>query len=396
LAGHWPQKIDQKIKLGSPTSQMKSIPILFTIPNFISAGSGRVMFNILTRLDKEKFAPSVCVLRKGGAIESELEALGVPVLEFPFTVPVKPYLSFHLRAWRAARAFQPYGFKIWHSFHYADDYSEPVIARLSGASRWVYTKKAMSWGSRAWMLRSYLASRIVADNDEMPSRFFDRAGLNRKVSVIHHGIPTDQFRPGIAPEPDCFEQYSIDRTQCLAGCVAQLVPVKDHPTLLQAAESVSGCHLLLAGSTTDQEYLNTLKKMAADLGIADRVHFCGGLKNIPAFLNSVDIFILPTKGSGRMEGCPVALLEAMACGKACIATDIPGSRDLIVHGESGILVPPSNPQALAEAIRQLQADPELRARLGRNARQRVEGHFSIEREVQLHEAMYAELLGRHD
>ncbi len=372
------------------------IPILFTIPNFITAGSGRVMFNILTRLDKRKYAPSVCVLRKGGAIETELEALGIPVLELPFTIPVRPYASFLIRAYQAARAFKPYGFKIWHSFHYADDYSEPVIAHLSGAKHWVYTKKAMSWGSRAWLVRSYLASRIVADNDEMPGKFFSRRGLKQKVRVIHHGISIDQFRPGLVPEEVIYDKYLIDRSDCLAGCVAQLVPVKDHPNLLRAASLVPGCSFLLAGSSTDNEYVEHLRVLAAELGISDRIHFCGSVKNIPAFLNAVDIFVLPTMGSGRMEGCPVALLEAMACGKACIATDIPGSRDLVVHGESGILVPPSNPQALAEAIRQLQVDPDLRARLGRNARKRVEEHFTIEHEVKLHEAMYSELLGRDD
>ena len=371
-------------------------PILFTIPNFITAGSGRVMFNILTRLDRNRYTPYVCVSRKGGKIENELQELGIPVLELPFTVPVLPYLSFIKRAREAAEPFRRYHFKFWHSFHYLDDYSEAVIARLSGTRHWVYTKKAMSWGTRAWLLRSLLASRIVADNDEMPQLFFDRYGLRKKVHIIHHGLPLHQFSPSVPPSLNLRGSLNIPPAALLVACVAQLVPVKDHPTLLRAFAQVSEAHLLLAGTTIDLPYQQQLQSLCAELGIADRVHFLGSVSDIPALLAESDIFVLPTMGSGRMEGCPVALLEAMASGLPCIATDIPGSRDLIIPAESGVLVPPSNPEALASALVSLINSPDLRLKYAQNARRRVEENFSIEREVQLHEAMYAEMLGLHD
>jgi glycosyltransferase involved in cell wall biosynthesis len=94
-----------------------------------------------------------------------------------------------------------------------------------------------------------------------------------------------------------------------------------------------------------------------------------------------------------MEGCPVALLEAMSCGRACVATDVPGSRDLLEHGQSGLIVPPEDPGALAVALRQFAASPGLRQQMGRAARQRVLDHFTIEKEVAAHEALYAEVLG---
>ena len=369
-------------------------PILFTIPNFITAGSGRVMFNILTRLDREKFAPYVCVSRKGGTIEKELAALEIPVLELPFTVPAQPYRTLIQRARQTALLFREYQFRIWHSFHYADDYTEPLIARFSGARNWIYTKKAMSWGSRAWLLRSYLARRIVADNDEMPSLFFDRAGLRSKVRVIHHGLPIERFSPSTPPDLNMREKLGLSPSTHLITCVAQLVPVKDHPTLLRALAALPGAHLLLAGSTTDEAYTRQLNDLARELGVAERAHFLGSVSNIPALLAESDIFVLPTLGAGRMEGCPVALLEAMACGKACVATNIPGSRDLILPDESGLLVPPSDPAALAAALQRLIDAPELRQRLGHNARARVEQHFTIEQEVQAHEALYDELLSR--
>ena len=143
---------------------MRKIRILYTIPNFITAGSGRVMANILERLDKTRFETLVCVQTAGGRIYDELLARGYQVIVKPFTIPVRPYHSLIPRAAQTAKHFKALNIDLWHSFHYADDYTEHLIAHFSGAKAWVYTKKAMGWGSRAWKLRSLFASHIVADN----------------------------------------------------------------------------------------------------------------------------------------------------------------------------------------------------------------------------------------
>ena len=366
------------------------IRILFTIPNFITAGSGQVMLNIVKRLDRKKFAPAVCVSRKGGGLDREVEELGIPFIEAPFTVPARPYHTLPFRAWRASRAFRPYSFELWHSFHYADDYTEPLVARLSGAKKWVYTKKAMGWGSRGWLLRSYLASRIVADNTEMPRLMFNRRGLRKKLRLIPHGIPTDQY---LTKESllRIRTKLGIPVHQFVIGCVAHLVPVKGHPTLLRAIARVPSVQLLIAGRPADHEYVEGLKRMIEELGIEDRVQFLGGVDDVSSLLAELDAVVLPTRPPG--EGCPVALLEAMSCSKACIATDLPGARDMIEEGISGLLVPPEDARALADAIGRLSSSPGLRSSLGAAARKRIEEKFSIEREVENHERLYDEIFG---
>ena len=132
-------------------------------------------------------------MKKGGSLDKEVEKLGIPFLEAPFAVAARPYGSLYFRAKKAAAVFRPYRFALWHSFHFLDDYTEPMIARLAGTGSWIYTKKAMGWGSRAWLLRSYLSTRIVADNSEMPMLMFNRIGLRHKVQIIHHGIPIDRL-----------------------------------------------------------------------------------------------------------------------------------------------------------------------------------------------------------
>jgi glycosyltransferase involved in cell wall biosynthesis len=220
---------------------------------------------------------------------------------------------------------------------------------------------------------------------------FNRPGLSSKIRLIHHSVAVDQFRPGIAPVLEMRKRLGIVPHAVVVVCVAHLVPIKGHPNLIQALSQTQDNYLLVAGNPLDADYAAALEKLSCDLGLTNRIHFLGGIGDIPALLSETDIFVLPTLHRG--EGCPVSLLEAMACGKACIATDVPGSRDLIVHGESGWLVPPEDPDALAHALRGLANDPGLRARLGQAARLRVVQHFTIEQEVVRHEHLYAEVLG---
>lgn len=368
------------------------IPILFTIPNFITAGSGRAMLNIIERLDREKFAPAVCVMRKGGDLDKEVERMGIPFIEAPFTVPAKPYSTLPLRAWKVAQVFRPYCFVLWHSFHYSDDYTEPIIARLAGAKAWVYTKKNMNWHRRSWHLRTLLATRIVAQNTDMMRDFFSGRWYRHKVRLIPRGVDIERFHPSVPSRLRLREKLGIPSKTPVIATVAHLVPVKGHPTLIEAMVQVQNAHLWVVGKPLDAQYVASLKQMVQDLGVSERVHFLGNIDDIPALLSEVDIFVLPTWAKWRMEGCPVALLEAMACGKACVATDVPGSRDLIESGHSGFLVPPEDSQAMAEVLRHLISSEDLRTQMGQAARKRVEENFSIEKEVAAHEALYMEIL----
>jgi glycosyltransferase involved in cell wall biosynthesis len=368
------------------------IPILFTIPNFITAGSGRAMLNIVQRLDSKKYAPAVCVLQKGGSLDLEVGRTGIPLIEAPFTVSAKPYSGLIHRARNAAQVFRGYGFQLWHSFHYSDDYTEPVIAHFSGARAWVYTKKNMNWGRRSWYIRTLLANRVAVQNSDMMRDFFSGPFFRGKARPVARGVDTELFHPDVLPKLRLREKYGLSKEQIVVGCVAHLLPVKGHPTLLEAVSRVPNVRLLIAGKHLDEEYSKVLERQVEDLRLKKRVLFLGNITDVPAFLSEINIFVLPTWAKWRMEGCPVALLEAMACGKACIATDIPGSRDLIEHGKSGWIVPPENVHSMAEALSYLAASDDKRRTLGEAASARIVNQFTIEKEVAAHEALYDELL----
>jgi len=369
----------------------KPISILFTIPNFITAGSGRVMMNIVQRLDRELFEPAVCVSKKGGKMDQEVESLGIPFIEAPFTIPAKPYLTLPSRAVQAAKPFLPYNFDIWHSWHYIDDYTEPIIARMAKAKGWVYTKKNMSWNSNAWLLRSLLATWIGVDNTDMQDVFFNRFGLKKKTRYIPHGIPTDQFSPDVSPSLGLRTKLGISTDAVVVGCVANLTIRKAQHILLEAISKIPGVYLVLIGKTLESEYAERLEQMRRDLHVEDRTFILGYVEDVPAFLVEIDIFVLPTWNRGSKEGCPVALVEAMSSGRACIATDIPGSRDIIEHGKSGYIVPAEDVDALTERLRVLNEDVNLRQGFGKAARERIKQQFSIEKEVKNYELLYQEI-----
>lgn len=370
----------------------KPIKLLFTIPNFITAGSGGALLSIIKRLDRDRFDPAVAVLRLGGKLDDEVRMMGIPLIEAPFTIAAKPYVSLLLRAKQAARVFRPYQFDFWHSYHYGEDYTEPLIARFAGARGWVYTKKNMNWYSRAWFLRSLLSKRIAVQNTDMLKDFFDSPLLRGKVHLVPRGVDLEKFNQSINKDGNLDNRNGFSEKGWKIGCVAHLVPVKGHPTLIEAVSGLSDTHLYLAGKPMDEDYTHALHEQVEAFRMIERVHFLGGVEDVPSFLGEMDIVVLPTWDKWRREGCPVALLEAMACGKACVATDVPGSRDIIEDGVSGLLVEPENAMALAEAIQRLIEDPELRDRMGKAARLRIEKHFSIEKEVAAHEKLYEEMM----
>ena len=367
-------------------------PILFTIPNFDTAGSGGALWNVVSRLDRRRFAPAICVLRPGGDLASEIERSDVPLFSARFMVPARPLATLAFRLRRAAGAFRGRHFALWHSFHYVDDYTEPLVARFAGTRSWIYTKKNMNWHRRSWYVRSLLATRIAAQNTDMMRGFFAPAALRRRARLVPRGVDTARFSPDRPPRLGLRSERQVPSSATVVGCVAHLLPVKNQEILIRAVAQVPGTVLWLAGKEFDDGYGSTLRRLVVELSLSDRVAFFGNVRDVPSFLAEIDVFALPTRAEGRMEGCPVALLEAMASGRACIASDIPGSRDIVEPGRSGDLVPADDAGALAEAIRRLANDPPTRRAFGEAARRRVLEKYSIEREVEAHESLYAEIL----
>lgn len=187
-------------------------------------------------------------------------------------------------------------------------------------------------------------------------------GIGRpgQVEAVPLGLELDRFREA---RPDTIRlraALGLPDGAPLLGSVGRLVPIKDHPTLFEALALLGTeghpPHLVVVGDGEERE---ELRRLAGRLNLAARIHFLGWRHDLETILGGLDVVIC----SSRNEGTPVALIEAMAAGVPVLSTDVGGVGDLVVHGETGWLVPPGDPPAMAQGVRRLLADPEFRARL---------------------------------
>ena len=361
------------------------IKILFTIPNFDTAGSGKALLNIATRLDRENFTPEILCKHDRGAFFQTVKSSGIKVHIFDYETPMRPFLKGVWGCWKVSRRLRKINPDIIHSFHYSADYSEVFAARFAGI-KWVFTKKNMSWGGyskNGWRLRTGLADGIIAQNTDMLRDFFPGW---EKVDLIPRGVDIQLFAPKY-PDVSIFDGMANMR---LIVCIANLVPVKGVEVLLQAFGYLNRdfpeVRLAIIGDN-ESEYGKILQSKALSIA-PEQIIFTGKISNVQDYLRTATIFILPTLRTGRQEGSPVALLEAMATGLPVIASNVAGIRDQLRQCPE-LMFEPGNAEALAEKIRVLLNLPvqELKA-LGMSLRKEAVENFSIEQEVALHAHFY--------
>jgi glycosyltransferase involved in cell wall biosynthesis len=198
------------------------------------------------------------------------------------------------------------------------------------------------------------------------------------LRVIYNGVAD----PSPPPEP---VPRAADGP--IIGSVGRLHPQKGYEFLLRALPSIPDASVVLVG---DGEQHDDLERLAHELGVAERVKFAGWQPDPHPWLPSFDVFAMPS----LWEGFPQAGVEAMLAGLPVVASSVDGIPEGVTDGETGILVPPEDPRALAEALNALIADPGRRRRMGEHGRRRAIENFSLEKSVREFESLYAELLTR--
>jgi|GEM_PF-3303970 len=361
--------------------------VLLTIPNFVTAGSGRALVNVAERLDRNQFTPVVGVRYTADTpLERRLASSGIEVIEIDLAIPPKPYPTLPYRAWRAGRVLQRRDIALVHTFDYGDSYTEALAVRSAGAC-YVSTKKNMGWGSRAWFLRSLFSDRIAVQNEEMFHRFFRHPMLRSKTRYVPRGVDVEHFRSGVE-RSEARSRLGLPNGAVVVGCVASIQDRKNQLLLVRSLPDDPQVHLLLAGPVVDTDYRDRVLATATELGVVDRVHLVGELDDVRPVLAASDVFAL----ASRAEGSPVALIEAMSAGLPVLATTIPGVMELLAGSDAAVLVDPDDLSAAAGGLRQLCSDEGLRSVMGSAAEALVRSRRSIDLEVARTEALYLELL----
>ena len=210
-----------------------------------------------------------------------------------------------------------------------------------------------------------------------------------KMRVVYNGVDTERFLPDGQVRLRIRREAEIGK-QFVWLAVGRLEAPKDYPTLIRAFARVSAARedtlLWIVG---DGPLRGQLEALSREMGLQLGVRFWGLRGDVSNLMNAADAFVM----SSSWEGLPNALIEAQACGLPAVVTDVGGNAEVVIHEETGFIVPPQNPDALAEAMLRLMHLPEqTRNQMGMLARQRVEQQFSLDSVVTLWENLYYELL----
>jgi glycosyltransferase involved in cell wall biosynthesis len=259
------------------------------------------------------------------------------------------------------------------------------------------------WVSERWWglfrrcfarLARRLPTRIVGCADTIARQMPE--DIRHKVGVIYNGIDTQSFQPGMDGTA-ARRELNIPEGALVIGHVGRMTPWKGQRYLLEAfarlAADIPAAQLLFIGSALFEgdAFQRSLEKRTKMLGLQDRVHFLGYRHDVRPLLATMDVFAIP---SIEKETGPLSLLEAMAAGLPVVGFDIPGVRMFAAEDGHGRLVPVEDIDALSQTLAQVLRDADLRRRLARGARERVEEAFSFDRHAAQFEQLFLDVIGQ--
>jgi len=330
----------------------------------------------------------------GSRLAEEARQLDITTLTLPVYGYVHPGL-----VWRLAKFLRAEHIHVIHSQHSRDIATLVPAMQLSGRPIPIVLSKRMGSSiskkdlfhrytyhhvRRVLAISSVIHRNVLATTPVTPDRvitFFDAVDLRRFT-----------FSPG--QRQSTRNMFGVHEHAVLIGFVGRMSPGKGHEELLQAAgllrDRGSTARFLVVGDAShgEEEYAHTIRTLAQTLGVQDRVTFTGYRADIPALMSSFDILAFPS----HAESFGVVLIEAMAMGLPVVSTNTDGVVDIVVDELTGIMVPRQDARALADSLERLVGDPDLRQRMGRAGRARVEEFFDQEKQITRLEQLYRELL----
>lgn len=233
------------------------------------------------------------------------------------------------------------------------------------------------------------ADRIITCSAGVGEHLVSQGVAREMIRVAYNGIDLRRFE-GIPASAGVRSSLGLPPAAPVVGCVAHLSPKKGQEFLIRAVALLRDrwpeLHCLLVG---EGDMVNDLKRLAAELGVAERIHLLGFRSDAVAIMNAMDVLVLP---SIAKEGLGLVLVEAALLEKPTVASNAPGINEALEDGVSGLLVPPGDPGQLAGALDRLLSDSTLRTRMGQAGRQRALTTFTIPAMTDAVEAVYRELV----
>ena len=388
------------------------IRILIVMHGVGRGGVEQSLFTLCKYLDKERFEPIVA-LPEDGPLKASLDDIGVKTLITPMIwwTPIRFHFNqryyYHLlgglkeRVRGLAVAIEENAIDIVHSA------TLPVIegaiaAKLAGRPHIWHLHGNFTGGDHEpfgtyWPIEvlykmvSELSTKVAAVSETV-KKFHAKYIPAEQIETIYNGIDLDNFDRLAAEDSTLLKDFPFIKDKLLIGLVGRIAKVKGTLDFIEAAAKVTASRadvsFLIIGHEQEKEYVEQVRKRVQELDLQGKVILTGARDDIPATLRNIDILVLASK----KEGLPYSCLEAMSAGLPVVATRCGGAEELVVDGETGLLVPVGDPARLGEAITSVISDPEVMKKMGDAGRRRVESRFSGKACAEQFEKLYQDLL----
>jgi glycosyltransferase involved in cell wall biosynthesis len=372
------------------------LKLLFVIDNLQFGGGERVFAQIINGLPPEKYEIFLSS-HPGEQLRQVILKEEVQILSLDFS----KRLNFSLIS-RLSRIIKEHEINIVHGQGVRAEFYAKLARWSAGNSKYVSTVAMPVEGFDVGPIRKKIYSLFDRFSEKFVDRFLVVSDVLRDNMIRGHGVPAEKvIRIYNGIEVDHYlpqdqkgsrakirNEFNIDADTLLIGSVGRLVWQKGFGYLVRAIPEIlktfSRTKILLVG---DGPLCDELEALAEKLNVEEHIIFTGFRDDIKDILSAIDVLVVPS----LLEGFPMITLEGMAMAKPIIATRIDGIKEQIVDGESGILIPPRDPNAIADAIIRLGKDKNFAQNLGLEARRRVEERFTVEKMVAETERVYQSL-----
>lgn len=367
---------------------MKRVRIMHVVRTMATGGMEGGVRKLLSGLDPERFEQTLCTLITDPMSVRSRSAREICLGRAP---DQRAFLVPHL-----ARLFARERPDVVHSRNWAaiEAVAAAKLVRIPLVIHSEHGRDLGTMGRQPWRRRlirrfSYRwADRIFCVSQELREYYRQELGPGpaTKMDVIANGVDTSIFRPSPQARQTTREMLGASAETLVVGAVGRLDPVKDHATLISAADMACqrgvNLRLVIVGDGTCRSALE--KELSKRPALLNRTFMPGNVGNVPDWMNGFDVFVLPSLS----EGMSNTLLEAMAIGVTPVATVVGGNSEVVQDGISGLLVRPGAPGEICQALQQL-VSVSRRAQLGENARQRVLAAFSLDCMLSKYAELYA-------
>jgi glycosyltransferase involved in cell wall biosynthesis len=374
---------------------MPKIDVVHVITGLRRAGAENMLAKLLEVMDAERFRQTVVVLQDKGELGARIEQTGVPVIPLNMKgVFDLPRVVLQMRAF--LKKAKPHIVQTWL---YHADFVGTLAAKAAGGSRLIWNVRCSNMNFQDYNPTTRMICSLLARMSAVPDLVISNSLTGQKAHselgyhprawhILPNGFDTERFRPDAERAAAFRQSLGVGTSTPLIGLPARLDPMKDQDNFLNAAvllaRDLPEAHFVLIGRGLSSDNAEIVSRIAAR-GLNGRVHLLGERSDMETVMAGLDIVTLC---SAYGEGFPNVLGEGLSCGTLCVATDI-GDSALVV-GPHGRIIPPRRPEDLAAAWREILAlGPEIRQKMGMQARQHVIEHYSLLAISRAYENLYA-------